>query len=806
MILFLFTYRSRGGVYLKMMLTKKWPVLSLMLAVVIAIMSLNTHSVMAETWSFKDGDGENGLNVDVTKAASNPKLVDFKGVLFAIWSESIGSTDQIRVKKYDSSTDAWVTADSNTPLNKNAEKDAKNPSLVVFNNELYAAWQEVSTSNWQLRIKKFNGSGWVSVDGDGTDGLNVNTRFNALSPKLIVYNNALYVIWEETSGANQIRVKKYGGSGSSWSSADGGVSLNKSVSQGALSVSVVVWGNKLYATWSESNGTASQIRVKSYDGSSWTFVDGNDTTGMNVNNAKYGSAPALEVYDNKLYLAWAESASKNQIRVKVYNGTSWTEADGGLADTGINQNPLHDAYLVRLITFDGKLYATWHEAQLFDFRVRVKVYDGTTWVSADGNTLRGLNRSETNMATFGHLAVLTNNSESTLYAAFLESNGVNQVRVVSLGPSNQAPVASDVEFTGTLKAGHTLTGDYTYTDEEGDAEGATAFKWYTADDAAGLNKQAIDGAVSATLALTATEANKYIIFEVTPAASAGTAKGRAVSYTSATAVVANAAPAASDVSSSGTLKVGHTLTGVYNYSDEEGDAEGATSFKWYTADDAAGLNKQAIDGAVSATLALTAAEANKYIVFEVTPAASTGTTTGTAVSYTSATAVLANAAPAASEVIMTGKYLLNQTLSGSYSYADTEQDAEAVSLFKWYMADDAAGLNKTVIAGETGRTLELKAAQYNKYISFEVTPVAATGTLAGTTVRSIFVGPIGALKGDANGDGTVTPADALLVNKYVQGKIQLTDEQLVALDMDNDGDVDAEDAKIILDVYNGKVA
>ncbi|RAW15072.1 hypothetical protein DC345_13555 [Paenibacillus taichungensis] len=59
------------------------------------------------------------------------------------------------------------------------------------------------------------------------------------------------------------------------------------------------------------------------------------------------------------------------------------------------------------------------------------------------------------------------------------------------------------------------------------------------------------------------------------------------------------------------------------------------------------------------------------------------------------------------------------------------------------------------------------------------------------------------IKGDANGDGVITPADALLVNKYIKGLITLTPSQIEALDMNDDGVLDAEDSALIMGVYLG---
>jgi hypothetical protein len=93
------------------------------------------------------------------------------------------------------------------------------------------------------------------------------------------------------------------------------------------------------------------------------------------------------------------------------------------------------------------------------------------------------------------------------------------------------------------------------------------------------------------------------------------------------------APVASNVSISGTLRVGQRLDGSYEYSDDDLDGEGATSYQWY-ADD------EAIPGATSTTYTLTTNERGKTIRFQVTPVASAGITPGSAVLSSPTTTIL----------------------------------------------------------------------------------------------------------------------------------------------------------------------
>lgn len=351
--------------------------------------------------------------------------------------------------------------------------------------------------------------------------------------------------------------------------------------------------------------------------------------------------------------------------------------------------------------------------------------------------------------------------------------------ITLVGTPNDAPTASAVSFSGTLTQGETLTGAYTYGDTESDPEGTSTFKWYRSNDGAGAGKAAIGGATSSTYVLQAGDVTKYISFEVTPVASAGTLTGTAVesSLQGAVAAAANASPVASSVTFSGTLTEGQLLTGSYSYSDTEGNPEGTSTFKWYRSNDGSGSGKTAIGSATSSTYTLQSADISKYISFEVTPVATAGTLTGSPVesALQGAIAALPNDAPVASSVTFTGTLTEGQVLTGSYSYSDTESNPEGTSTFKWYRSDDGSGTNKAAIGSATASTYTLVLADVGKYISFEVTPVASAGTLTGTAVESSLQGAV-----------AVAPVIAsVVVNKYTNG----TPDKIELLVIDNNLDM-----------------
>lgn len=95
-----------------------------------------------------------------------------------------------------------------------------------------------------------------------------------------------------------------------------------------------------------------------------------------------------------------------------------------------------------------------------------------------------------------------------------------------------------------------------------------------------------------------------------------------------------------------------------------------------------------------------------------------------------------NDVPVADSVAFEGTMISDSTLTGSYIYSDAEGDPEGTSVFAWYRADNASGLNEIAIPDAIARTYTLTTADAGKYISFQVTPVAASGNSPGIAVRS----------------------------------------------------------------------
>ncbi len=408
--------------------------------------SADVDNVSVGCWVLVDGGGSStGVNKNSTYRADNVSLhaFDNNSKLNVSWSEisQYGSISQIRVKSYDNSTWSTIDGDSNNGINLIKSRKATNPSMSDNGTHLFAVWSEDNGAGKGLiRTAVFDNTtlSW-DFQNDNFQALNNSTSRSANNPQLLNDNSSLYAIWSENNGtANQIRVKLFDNS-TSWNLVDkigdNTTGINKDTSKNAINPKLLNFNSGIYAAWSEDNGSASQIRVARYNNSSsWTFVDGNGSTGINKATGKNATDPSMAVLSTKLYLTWSETNSDNraQIRVKSYDGSSWSFVDGDNATKGINKDYTQNASYPQLVkvsdnSSSSKLYAVWLEEN-GNTQVRVAEFDGTsTWSFKDGDSFDGLNLNTAKISGKPSAAAYLNK----LIVAWSETNslGVPQIRV-----------------------------------------------------------------------------------------------------------------------------------------------------------------------------------------------------------------------------------------------------------------------------------------------------------------------------------------------------------------------------------------
>lgn len=302
---------------------------------------------------------------------------------------------------------------------------------------------------------------------------------------------------------------------------------------------------------------------------------------------------------------------------------------------------------------------------------------------------------------------------------------------------NAPPVASNVYISGTARYNSNVTANFTYGDVDQDSPGVPLYKWFIASSKSGSYTQ-IPGVTQVSYTIKLEDVGKYIFFEATPVALSGELQG--TPKHSDTVYIQNQVPVASSVYIQGNLEYGSIVRGRYTYSDLENNAQGTSLFKWYRAESASGQGRVAIPGANMETYVIQLADLGSYISFEVTPVATSGATPGVPVESSFAGPLL-NAVPKATNVQIMGTQAVCKTLTGEYTYSDSEGNDEGYTTFRWLRASTING-TKTEIPGATQVTYTLTTDDQGKYIFFEVTPRASEGGINGVPVTSSGTGAI----------------------------------------------------------------
>ena len=240
--------------------------------------------------------------------------------------------------------------------------------------------------------------------------------------------------------------------------------------------------------------------------------------------------------------------------------------------------------------------------------------------------------------------------------------------------------------------------------------------------------------------LTVSEYAENQTLQLTCKAKEGTVAGSTWIFGTKTVSVTNDAedmPRAHQLSISGEVKEGATLTAEYQYFQKDGVEEGDSTIQWYMSD-SYDTGYQEITGQTSRELLIDQTLAEKFIRFSVTPRSSTGAEGATVYSET----ITKMRAPIAADVSIKGNAVAGQTITGSYRFIDYNGDEEGVSQYAWLIGDAENGSGFTVIEGATEKDLLVTQEMADKFIRFEVTPVSKTAPETGEPVRSdSLIGP-----------------------------------------------------------------
>jgi plastocyanin len=358
--------------------------------------------------------------------------------------------------------------------------------------------------------------------------------------------------------------------------------------------------------------------------------------------------------------------------------------------------------------------------------------------------------------------------------------------------ANDPPTAA-VTVSGTGEAGAPVTGSAVYSDTENDPEdqsaGGTSYRFVLSGDddvtTTGDNRDAASGATRGAaqpyVPLDA-DVGQYIFYCVTPKATAGALTGAEVctrvnhqvfvtpidgACGPSNKLVFTTAPISKLCRSGVPSAVAPTPT-AYPWSCaglKGGASASCAAIREYDITPAAGANgslgpatSQRVVYQATPSFTATPAAGFKVLSFSGCPGAQSGDTFTLAPVTANCTVQVTFTTndPPTADVAVAGSGAAGQPLTGSYSYRDTENDAEdlAGATYRFVLSDDhemaTTGDNRDAASGSPNgapQTFTPAVADIGKYLFYCVTPRATAGTLAGTEACSpvshqIYQGPI----------------------------------------------------------------
>jgi hypothetical protein len=256
------------------------------------------------------------------------------------------------------------------------------PSPVVFNGVLQVLFQG-AYEDGQLWTSWYDGNTW-------NGNVQVPNLGMSFSPGAVVFNNKLYVFH---NGLGETGALWYTvADGISWSQDRNLVLGGSSVPESGISLSpsAVVWNNTLYVFFQNGQGGGGignpgyggLYYIASSDGINWEGVTSDGLTyGIEVANVGMSFSPSAVAFNGVLQVFHEGLGQNGQLWTCWYNGTTWhpdEQVPGVVIDSppdprqGTGVDPMSPAAVV----YNGQCYVFYLN---LDYNLSYKVADGTSW-------------------------------------------------------------------------------------------------------------------------------------------------------------------------------------------------------------------------------------------------------------------------------------------------------------------------------------------------------------------------------------------------------------------------------------------
>lgn len=259
------------------------------------------NQVFVRRWDGASWVAQGGaLNIAAGTSTERPDIAFSGTTPYVVWREN-SAPPRGYVKRWDGAS--WVSMGGS--INVDNTRDLGAPAIAVDGTTPYVAFQQWNGTKWQINVRRWDGSAWVTLGGS----LNVNTAQNAWAPRIALDGATPYVIWYEDDAAGRfVYVKRW--SGTAWESVGG--ALNPYY---AFTTDIAIQGGVVHATWAEWNNSNYEQVAARWTGSQWRQIGG----GLNVDHMAPASAGMLMMNGSEPWVAWSEDlATFRQVYVKRY--------------------------------------------------------------------------------------------------------------------------------------------------------------------------------------------------------------------------------------------------------------------------------------------------------------------------------------------------------------------------------------------------------------------------------------------------------------------------------------------------------
>ncbi len=363
-------------------------------------------------------------------------VMGYDDSLYVAWDDTSAGNREIYIRKWDGNN--WQEVGANSASGggiSNNDGESRGVDLAVDHSGTpYATWHDSSNGNFEIYVRRWNGSFWEEVGaGSATGGGISNSSGFSFWPSIgFASDGAPFITWgDNSSGHYEIYVRRF--NGTSWSEVG-----SNSASQGGISntpgeswspeIEFLPDGRPLIAWNNGDDNFKGEIYVKQWNGSNWTAFGANSDNGGGISNTPGDSqVPAMEITpDNIIYLAWQEGLldGSSQVYVKQWNGSNWVDVGTGSASGGgISNNTGETWWPTLALGLNGVPYIAWYDNSGGQHQIYVRRWDGAQWseVGPHSATNGGISNN-IGLSGIGEIVV---DSQSTPYVIWEDASSGN---------------------------------------------------------------------------------------------------------------------------------------------------------------------------------------------------------------------------------------------------------------------------------------------------------------------------------------------------------------------------------------------